>query len=39
MVLTVHGGLIGEVTGFAAPALFGLFARPAQVAWAASQAG
>jgi RNA polymerase sigma-70 factor, ECF subfamily len=38
MVLTVHQGLIGEVTGFADPALFPLFGLPLQVRWPLSPA-
>jgi RNA polymerase sigma-70 factor (ECF subfamily) len=33
MVLTVHAGLIGEITGFADPELFPLFGLPKQAAW------
>jgi RNA polymerase sigma-70 factor (ECF subfamily) len=33
MVLTLHGGLIGEITGFADPELFPLFGLPKQTAW------
>jgi RNA polymerase sigma-70 factor (ECF subfamily) len=33
MVLTVHAGLIGEITGFADPSLFPLFGLPVQADW------
>jgi RNA polymerase sigma-70 factor (TIGR02960 family) len=33
MVLTVHAGQIGEITGFADPELFPLFGLPKQAAW------
>jgi RNA polymerase sigma-70 factor (ECF subfamily) len=33
MVLTIHAGLIGEITGFADPELFPLFGLPKQAAW------
>jgi RNA polymerase sigma-70 factor (ECF subfamily) len=33
MVLTVHAGLIGEITGFADPELFPLFGLSKQAAW------
>jgi hypothetical protein len=33
MVLTVLAGLIGEITGFADPELFGLFGLPKQTTW------
>ena len=33
MVLTVHAGLISEITGFADPSLFPLFGLPAQTDW------
>jgi RNA polymerase sigma-70 factor (ECF subfamily) len=33
MVLTIHAGLIGEITGFADPELFRLFGLPKQAAW------
>jgi RNA polymerase sigma-70 factor (ECF subfamily) len=32
MVLTINGGLIGEITGFADPALFPLFGLPGRLA-------
>jgi RNA polymerase sigma-70 factor (TIGR02960 family) len=39
MVLTVHAGLIGEITGFADPELFPLFGLPRQADWPPGQAG
>jgi RNA polymerase sigma-70 factor (ECF subfamily) len=39
MVLTVHTGQIGEITGFADPSLFPLFGLPPQVDWPPGQAG
>jgi RNA polymerase sigma-70 factor (TIGR02960 family) len=39
MVLTVHAGLIGEITGFADPSLFPLFGLPQQTGWPPRQAG
>jgi RNA polymerase sigma-70 factor (ECF subfamily) len=39
MVLTVHAGMIGEITGFADPSLFPLFGLPQQAAWPPGQAG
>jgi RNA polymerase sigma-70 factor (TIGR02960 family) len=33
MVLTVHAGRIGEITGFADPALFPLFGLPVRAGW------
>ncbi|HEY4852906.1 MAG TPA: nuclear transport factor 2 family protein, partial [Streptosporangiaceae bacterium] len=39
MVLTVHAGLIGEITGFADPDLFPLFGFPTQADWPPGQAG
>jgi RNA polymerase sigma-70 factor (ECF subfamily) len=39
MVLTVHAGLIGEITGFADPELFPLFGLPTQADWPPGQAG
>jgi RNA polymerase sigma-70 factor (ECF subfamily) len=38
MVLTVHSGLIGEITGFADPSLFPLFGLPQQADWPPGQA-
>ena len=38
MVLTVHAGLIVEITGFADPELFPLFGLPAQPDWPPDQA-
>jgi RNA polymerase sigma-70 factor (ECF subfamily) len=38
MVLTVHAGLIGEITGFANPELFPLFGLPTQADWPPGQA-
>jgi RNA polymerase sigma-70 factor (TIGR02960 family) len=39
MVLTIHGALIGEITGFADPSLFPLFGLPLQADWPPGQAG
>jgi RNA polymerase sigma-70 factor (ECF subfamily) len=39
MVLTVHAGLIGEITGFADPSLFPLFGLPIETDWPPGQAG
>jgi hypothetical protein len=39
MVLTVHAGLVGEITGFADPSLFPLFGLPRQTDWPPRQAG
>jgi RNA polymerase sigma-70 factor (TIGR02960 family) len=39
MVLTIHDGMIGEITGFADPSLFPLFGLPQQTAWPPRQAG
>ena len=39
MVLTVHAGLIGEITGFADPELFPLFGLPTQADWPPGRAG
>jgi RNA polymerase sigma-70 factor, ECF subfamily len=39
MVLTVHAGLIGEITGFADPSLFPLFGLQQQTDWPPDQAG
>jgi RNA polymerase sigma-70 factor (TIGR02960 family) len=38
MVLTIHDGMIGEITGFADPSLFPLFGLPQQTAWPPRQA-
>jgi hypothetical protein len=37
MVLTVHGDVIGEITGFADPSLFLLFGLPLQAKWPPGQ--
>jgi len=39
MVLTVHAGLIGEITGFADPSLFAPFGLPQQTDWPPGRAG
>ena len=39
MVLTVHAGRIGEITGFADPSLFPLFGLPLQADWPPGRAG
>lgn len=39
MVLTIHAGLIGEITGFADPELFPLFGLPKQAAWPPAGSG
>ena len=39
MVLTVRGGLIGEITGFGDPSLFPLFGLPLQADWPPGQGG
>ncbi len=39
MVLTVHAGLTGEITGFADPELFPLFGLRKQAAWPPSGPG
>jgi len=39
MVLTIHDGMIGEITGFADPSLFPLFGLPVHTAWPPFQAG
>jgi len=38
MVLTIHAGLIREITGFAEPSLFPLFGLPQQAGWPHGQA-